>query len=43
MDRYDYQEQINDLLDKAVSELSSGEFEALLSRVEDIINDYDCE
>lgn len=41
MDRYDCQEQISELLDKASSELDSREFEILLSRIEDIINDYE--
>jgi hypothetical protein len=41
MDRFDYQEMINDLLDKASGELSDTEFEILLSRVKDIINDYE--
>ena len=41
MDRFDYQEQINELLDKACGELNNTEFEILLSRVEDIINDYE--
>lgn len=41
MDRCDYQKEISDLLDKACSELNNEEFEILLSRIHDIIEDYD--
>ena len=41
MDRYDYAEQINELLDKAQNELSNNEFELLLNRIEDMVNDYE--
>lgn len=41
MDRYGYAEQINELLDKALSELDEVEFQILLSRVEDIVGDYE--
>ncbi|MEN8079400.1 hypothetical protein ABFP60_20820 [Clostridioides difficile] len=41
MDRFDYAEKINDLLDKACSELDNNDFEILLSRVEGMIHDYE--
>ena len=41
MDRYDYEEKINKLLDDALNELNPNAFELLLCRVTDIIQDYD--
>lgn len=41
MDRYDFQEKISELLDKALNELNNTDFELLLSRVEGIISNYE--
>lgn len=41
MDRLDYELKIIDILDEANSKLNSKEFEALLTRVEDAVNDYE--
>ena len=40
MDRLDYEIEIIDLLGNACSELDSEEFEALLTRIEEVINYY---
>ena len=40
MDRLDYELEIVDLLGNACSELSSEEFETLLTRIEKVINYY---
>lgn len=41
MERLDYELKIIDILDEACSKLNSKEFETLLARVEDAVNDYE--
>lgn len=41
MNRLDYEQKITDLLDEACSKLSSAEFDKLLNRVEETINNYE--
>lgn len=40
MDRIDYQEKIYELLYKAICELTVDEFDILLKRLEETIEDY---
>lgn len=40
MDRLDYESEIIDILNEACSKLNSQEFEALLTRVEELVNFY---
>ena len=40
MDRLDYEVKIIDILDGACGELSSEEFETLLTRIEEVLNYY---
>lgn len=40
MDRLDYQNKIEELLDEAVGKLNVDEFDKLLNNVKDIINGY---
>ena len=40
MDRIDYADKISELLDDAVNELSVEEFDILLNRISQILNDY---
>lgn len=41
MDKYDYQNKIEDILDEALNNLSSNDFEALKEKVKDIVDNYD--
>ena len=41
MDRIDYEDKISELLDDAVNELSVEEFDILLNRISEMLNDYD--
>ena len=40
MDRLDYENKIEELLDEALSKLSVDEFDKLLSNIKDIIDGY---
>lgn len=40
MDRLDYELKVIEILDGACGELSSEEFETLLTRIEEVINYY---
>ena len=41
MHRIDYADKISELLDDAVNELSVEEFDILLNRISEMLNDYD--
>ena len=41
MDRIDHADKISELLDDAVNELSVEEFDILLNRISEMLNDYD--
>lgn len=41
MTKLDYQIKIEDLLDEALNNLSSTDFEALKEKVKDIVDNYD--
>lgn len=41
MDRYDFEEQIKELLDKAHIELPDTEFEILLCKIDFMVSDYE--
>ena len=40
MDRLDYENKIEELLDEALSKLNVDEFDRLLNNIKDIINGY---
>lgn len=40
MDRLDYENKIEELLDEALSKLSVDEFDKLLSNIKDMTNNY---
>lgn len=40
MDRIDYQVKISEILDEALSELDTDEFDILIDRIKEVIEDY---
>lgn len=41
MDRVDYMNSINELLDRAENELSNEQFSILLNRLQEVLDDYE--